>query len=73
MRLFVKVKAGAREEKVIKVDENHFTVLVKEAPEKGRANKAVIKILSDYFKVPQADVEISAGHASGQKIIRIEK
>lgn len=60
-------------EKVEKIDDNHFVVFVKERPEKGKANKAVIKILSDYFKVRQADVEISAGHTSGQKIIRIEK
>ena len=73
MTIFVKVKAGAKTEQVKKIGESHFEVTVKEAPEKGRANKAVIEILAKYFKVTKSMVEIKAGHTSKQKIIKINK
>ena len=71
MKIFVKVKTGAKEEKIEKTGENNYKVFVKERPEKGLANKAVIKILSRYFKVPQKNTIIVSGFASRQKIVKI--
>jgi len=71
MKIFVKVKAGAKTEIVKKIDENHYEVMTKEAPEKGRANAAVIKLLADYFNIASWRVSISAGHTSKQKIVEI--
>jgi len=64
MKIFVKVKASAKTEKIKKVDKNHYEVTVKEAPEKGRANAAVVKILAKHFKVAKSMVEIKAGYTS---------
>lgn len=72
MKIFVKVKTGAKEEKIEKTDENNYKVFIKERPEKGLANKAVIKILSRYFKVPQKNAIIISGFSSRQKIIKIK-
>ncbi len=72
MTIFVKVKTGAKIEAVKKVDENHYEVMTKEAPEKGRANAAVIKLLADYFNVSSWQVSISAGHTSKAKIVKIK-
>ena len=71
MRIFVKVKANAKTEEVKKIDKNHYEAAVKEAPEKGRANAAVIKILAKHFKVAKSMVEIKAGYTSKQKIVEI--
>lgn len=71
MRIFIKAKPGAREEKVEKVDEVNFVVSVKEPPIKGRANMAIIKALAEYFKVAVGRVKIVSGWTSKQKTIEI--
>lgn len=71
MKIFVQVKPKAREEKIMKLSDTYFKVWVKELPEKGKANRAVIKVLADYFKVGQSDVEIILGSTSKIKIVKI--
>lgn len=46
-----------------------LVVRVKEPPTKGKANKAVIKLLSRYFN---ANVRIVSGTKSRRKIVEIE-
>ena len=72
MELFLKVKTGCREENVEKDDDNHFIVSVKERPVKGLANKAVVRALANYLKVPKAEVQIISGFRSRKKVIRIK-
>lgn len=72
MKIFIKVKPKAKEEKVEKLGENQFLVAVKEAPEKGKANQAVIKALASYFGLPQAAIRIISGFNSRQKILEIQ-
>lgn len=71
MKIFVTAKPNSREEKVEQIDSDHFKVSVKEAPIQGMANDAIIKALSEYFKVPKSNVKIIFGHTSRQKIIDI--
>jgi len=71
MKIFVKVKTGAKEEKIEKASENNYVVSVKEQPKKGLANKAVIRILGRYFKVSQKNVVIVSGFSSRKKSIKI--
>lgn len=72
MKIFVKVKPAAKEEKVEKIDDANFKVEVKEPPIEGRANRAVIKALADYFGCAQSNVRIIAGFTSRSKTINIE-
>ena len=72
MKISVKVKAKARDEKVEKIGENSFLVWVKELAEKGKANKAVIKALAKHFETPQENVRIASGQKSRQKIVEIK-
>ncbi|MEK9153783.1 MAG: DUF167 domain-containing protein [Patescibacteria group bacterium] len=72
MKIIVKVKTKAKEERLEKIGENAFAVWVKEPAEKGKANLAVIKAVAKYFKAPQNKVAIVAGLSSRQKIIIIE-
>lgn len=73
MKIFVKAKPLAKEEKVEKIDDNHFVVCVKEPPVKGLANKAIIKVLSDYFFIRSGDIRIISGFVSKNKLIEIKR
>lgn len=72
MKIFVKAKPNAKEEEVLKVDENHFVVAVKEPPVNGKANRAIEKVIAEYFNVPPSRVSIISGRVSRQKIIEID-
>lgn len=71
MRINVKAKPNAYEEKVEKISDTEYVVSVKEPPVNGLANKAIIKALSDYFHVSQFNIRILSGHTSRQKVVEI--
>ena len=73
MKIFVKAKTNAKEEKIKKIDGRHFAISVKEPPVEGKANKAAIRVLAQFFNVSQADVKIISGHSSKNKVIEIFK
>lgn len=73
MKIFIRVKSGSNEEKVMKISDTNFKVLVREPPEKGRANRAVIRALADYFNANQSNIKIISGSTSKIKIIEIIK
>jgi hypothetical protein len=41
------------------------------APERGRANDAVLDLLGDALGVPRASMELVAGHAGRDKVVAI--
>ena len=71
MKLIVKAKPSAREYKVEKIDDNNYIVSVKEPPIQGKANKAIMEQLAEYFRVPAYKIRIVAGHTSRTKIVEI--
>ncbi|MDO8654932.1 MAG: DUF167 domain-containing protein [bacterium] len=71
MKVFVKAKPNAKEERIEKIDEMHFLVAVKEPPVQGRANKAITKALAVYFNVPVFGVRLVSGFSSKQKTFEI--
>lgn len=71
MRLFIKVKPNAKENKIEKISEDSFIVKIKEPPKEGRANKALIELLAEYFKVPKSKIKIISGQFFRQKILEI--
>lgn len=73
MKISVKAKPKAKEERVEKIDDTNFTVSVKESPIQGKANFAITKALANYFKVPSFQVKLISGFSSKQKIFEIEK
>lgn len=71
MKIFVKVKPLAKEEKVEKVDENNFVISVKEPTKENRANEAVIQVLAKHFGIAKSRLQIVSGKTSRHKIIAI--
>ena len=52
---------------------NTFIVKVKEPPQEGKANRALIKVLAEHFGVPKSQVRIVSGLKSKSKVIEIVK
>lgn len=71
MRIFVKVRPGAGSDKVEKTDDTHYVVWVKEPPQKGQANKGVIRVLASFFNKPKTLVVVKSGQNSPTKVIEI--
>ena len=71
MKIFIKARPGAREEKVEKIDEQNYIVWVKEPPMQGKANNAIKNTLAVYFKTGSSSVKIISGYTSRNKIIEI--
>lgn len=72
MRISVKVKPNSKEEKIEQLGNNQFVVKVKAPAQEGKANNAMIKLLSKYFDIPKSMIIISKGQQSGNKIVDIE-
>lgn len=71
MKIFVKAKPSAYEEKVEKIDDSHYLVCVTEPAQNGLANRGIARVLAEYFKVSQSRVVIKKGFTSKNKIIEI--
>lgn len=71
MRILAKVKAGARKNLVEKITDNNYKIWVTQPPEKGKANKTVIKILAKYFEISSSQIAIVSGKTSSSKIIEV--
>ena len=71
MKLHVKAHPKASRARVIQKDAENFEVWVIEAPEKGRANAAVIEALSEHLGVSKSRLSVVSGRASRNKVIRL--
>ncbi len=50
---------------------NELKIRIAAPPEKGKANSAVLKLLAARLNTDKRDFEISSGHTSAHKIIKI--
>ena len=71
MRLSVKVTTNARQEKIEKISENEFKAYLTCVPEKGKANKVLIKLFSKYFKTAKSNIKIVIGEKNRNKVLEI--
>ena len=71
MKITVKARPQAHEQKVEKEDERMFTVWVKEPPVKGLANIAIKEALAEYFKISYSEVRLVSGFSSRTKVFEI--
>ena len=72
MKITVKVKANSKVEKVEKIGTGSFVLWVKASAKEGKANAAMIGVLSRYFNVPKSSIAILQGHARREKVISVE-
>lgn len=50
----------------------HLKARVTAVPEKGKANKALVALLSKTLKVPKSAISVVSGETARQKILRID-
>jgi len=70
-RLNVKVVPGSSRDQIVGWLGDALKIKVTAPPEKGRANKAVVELLSMKLSVNTDDIEIVSGHSSPSKVIAI--
>jgi uncharacterized protein (TIGR00251 family) len=67
----VKVQPNASKDRLVGEYAEQLKIAVTVAPEKGKANKAVIKVLSKWLGVKNADIQIISGETSRDKKVFI--
>jgi len=67
----VKVVPGASRTRYMGDLDGEAKIAVAAAPEKGKANKALLAFLTNLLGVPLRNAEIIAGHTSAHKKVRI--
>ncbi len=69
--LRVKVHAGAHRSRVIGEHDGALKVEVSAPPERGKANKAVTRLLAEVLGVSRSDVVILAGETAPRKRVGV--
>ncbi len=65
------VKANARQEKVARGEGGELLLWVRAPAREGRANKAVVELLSRYLGVPKSRIAVLKGQTARNKIIDV--
>ncbi len=71
-KIWVTVKPRTKTEEVRKTDDGQYIATVHAPPQKGKANKALIELLANYFSVPKSSVRIVRGQTGRRKLIGID-
>tara|TARA_B100001093_G_C26266772_1_gene775128 strand:- start:245 stop:520 length:276 start_codon:yes stop_codon:yes gene_type:complete len=75
-KITIRLTPNAKQNKIIGWEEDllgekTLKVQVTAIPEKGKANKALITLLSKTWKIPKSDITIIRGETSRTKILKI--
>src|SRR5205823_4214802 len=65
--LSIRAHASARRSAILGVREGALRVAVTAAPEKGKANRAIIAVLSKTLGISKAQIELVSGETSAKK------
>jgi hypothetical protein len=71
-RLRLHVTPGAREEGIAGWHGESLRLKVRERPEKGRANEAVLRLLARRLGIPRVSLRIVRGAASREKLVEVD-
>lgn len=71
VRLQLRVKPGGRSDRLVGPHDGALKLEVRAAPDRGRANDAVIRLLAGVLGVGRADIEVTAGGASRDKVVSV--
>ena len=70
-KIVVEVKTNSKEIKVEKITDNVYKIKLTTSPVNGQANKQLIEVLAQYFKVAKSQIEIKSGQTSKTKVVII--
>ena len=69
--LGLRVSAGSTRAGILGLHGDRLKIAVREPPEKGKANKAIVALLAHTFGVGKSDVEITSGAGSASKTVLV--
>ncbi|MBI4093903.1 DUF167 domain-containing protein [Candidatus Kaiserbacteria bacterium] len=72
MEVKVKVRAGARREKLEVLSPRELSIAVREKALENAANRRVIELVALHFTVPKSRVRMVRGHRSPSKMLSVE-
>lgn len=72
MYVKVRVVADAKKERVVRTDDTHFEITVREPASMNRANGRVRELVAEAFVLPVGKVRIISGHQSPSKILSVD-
>ncbi len=84
MRIIIKAKPSAKEERVEKITQPTFEfaddkqkeivykIWIREPPENGKANEAIIRLLSKHFGTNRSQVRLVLGAKGKMKVFEID-
>ena len=71
MRLRVRVKPGARQERVSREPDGSLLGSVTARAQEGKANEAVVKVVAKALRLPKSSVRIVSGLSSRTKMLEV--
>ena len=71
-KLRIRLQPNARRNEVVGFQEEVLRLRVTAPPREGRANKALIELLSDVLDIPKSRIDILRGHTSRDKLVAID-
>lgn len=71
MNITVTAKTNAKINEVLKINKNHYKVSVTTTPIDGKANLAIIKLLSKHLNIPKSQIALIRGKKSKLKVFKI--
>lgn len=69
----IKVITNSGKDEIQVKKNGELLVKVTASPEKGKANKKVLKLLAEYYNVPKSSILIVKGKFNSKKVINIVK
>src|SRR5215472_8096427 len=70
-RLKLRVSPGAGRPALVGRHGDAWKVRVTEAPERGRANEAVLRLLAETLSLPRTALTLVSGHGGREKIVEL--
>lgn len=71
-KIEIKVIAGSSKNEVVGFIDGVLKIKCRAVAEKGKANKAVIDIISKYYKISKSNIKIIKGKKNSKKTILIQ-
>jgi len=71
LRLLLRVSPGASRDAILGIYGDRLKLSVRAAPEKGKANRSVVKLVEGALSLAKGSVEIVAGAGSSSKTVSI--
>ena len=65
------IRPGASDTRVEGIYQDRIKIRINASPEKGKANKKLIKFISEILSIPKSDIALISGKTSNYKEIQI--